>query len=153
MAWRQGAVKMFNVLTIAREYGSGGSDIGRKVAELLGWECLDKRIIERVAAMGKVEPAWAAQADEHAIAWWQRVMKSFRQGGPEFYVGEGSELAVDRDTVQVFTASIIQEAARVGNCVIIGRSAQCILRHYPNVLRMLVYAPLSEKIARMKIRR
>ncbi|MGA2171224.1 MAG: cytidylate kinase-like family protein [Terracidiphilus sp.] len=143
---------MFNVLTIAREYGSGGSDIGRKVAELLGWECLDKQIIERVAAMGKVEPAWAAQADEHAIAWWERVMKSFRQGGPESYIGEGSELGVDRDTVQIFTARIIQEAAKVGNCVIIGRSAQCVLRHHPHVLRMLVYAPLNEKVARMKLR-
>jgi cytidylate kinase len=143
---------MFNVLTIAREYGSGGSDIGRKVAELLGWECLDKQIIERVAAMGKVDHAWAAQADEHAIAWWQRVMKSFRQGGPEAYVGQGSELAVDRDTVQIFTAKIIQEAANVGNCVIIGRSAQCVLRRHPHVLRMLVYAPLCEKVERMKLR-
>jgi cytidylate kinase len=143
---------MFNVLTIAREYGSGGSDIGRKVAELLGWECMDKQIIERVAAMGKVDPAWAAQADEHAIAWWERVMKSFRQGGPESYAGEGAELAVDRDTVQIFTANVIQEAAKVGNCVIIGRSAQCILRRHPHVLRMLVYAPLNEKIARMKLR-
>jgi cytidylate kinase len=143
---------MFNVLTIAREYGSGGSDIGRKVAELLGWECMDKQIIERVAAMGKVDHAWVAQADEHAIAWWERVMKSFRQGGPESYVGEGSGLAVDRDTVQIFTANIIQEAAKVGNCVIIGRSAQCVLRRHPHVLRMLVYAPLADKIKRMKLR-
>jgi cytidylate kinase len=143
---------MFNVLTIAREYGSGGSDIGRKVAELLGWECMDKQIIERIAAMGKVDHAWAARADEHAIAWWERVMKSFRQGGPESYTGEGAELAVDRDTVQIFTASIIQEAAKVGNCVIIGRGAQCVLRRHPHVLRMLVYAPLNEKIARMKLR-
>ena len=37
---------MFNVVTIAREYGSGGSDIGRKVAEQLGWMCVDKQIIE-----------------------------------------------------------------------------------------------------------
>ena len=66
--------------------------------------------------------------------------------------GMGSELAVDRDTVQVFTANIIQEAAKVGNCVIIGRSAQCVLRRHPHVLRMLVYAPLNEKIARMKLR-
>jgi len=143
---------MFNVLTIAREYGSGGSDIGRKVAEILGWECIDKQIIEQVAAMGKVDPSWAAQADEHAIAWWERVMKSFRQGTPETYAGEGSDLAVDRDTVQIFTASIIQQAANVGNCVIIGRSAQCVLRRHPHVLRMLVYAPLNEKIARMKLR-
>jgi len=143
---------MFNVLTIAREYGSGGSDIGRKVAEVLGWECLDKQIIERVAAMGEVDRNWAEQADEHAIAWWERVMKSFRQGGLESYVGERANLGVDRDTVQVFTASIIQEAAKIGNCVIIGRSAQCVLQRHSRVLRMLVYAPLKEKLGRMKLR-
>ncbi len=143
---------MFNVLTIAREYGSGGSEIGRKVAELLGWECLDKQIIERAAAMGEMDSAWAAQADEHASAWWERVMKSFWQGGPDSYVGEGAKFGVDRDTVQEFTASIIQEAAKVGNCDIIGRSAQCVLRRHTNVFRMLVYAPLREKLVRMKLR-
>ncbi len=143
---------MFNVLTIAREYGSGGSEIGRKVAELLGWECLDKQIIERAAAMGEIDSDWAAQADEHASAWWERVMNSFRQGGPDLYVGEGTMHGVDRDTVQQFTASIIQEAAKVGNCVIIGRSAQCVLRRHSNVFRMLVYAPLREKLLRMKLR-
>ena len=143
---------MFNVLTIAREYGSGGSEIGRKVAELLGWECLDKQIIERAAAMGEIDSIWAAQADEHASAWWERVMKSFRKGGPDSYVGEGTKFGVDRDTVQEFTASIIQEAAKIGNCVIIGRSAQCVLRRHPNVLRVLVYAPLREKLVRMKLR-
>jgi len=142
----------FNVLTIAREYGSGGSDIGRRVAELLGWKCVDKQIIERVSAMGKVDPEWAEQADEHAIAWWERVMKSFRQGGPELFVGEGPEIGVDRDMLQQFTASVIQEAAKVGKCVIIGRSSGCVLRHDPHVLRVLVYAPLAEKLKRMKLR-
>jgi len=143
---------MFNVLTIAREYGSGGSEIGHKVAELLGWECLDKQIIERVAAKGKMDSAWAVKADEHAIQWWQRLLKGFRQGGFESYVGEGIDHGVDRDTVQSFTAGIIQEAAKIGNCVIIGRSAQCILRRHSNVFRMLVYAPLKEKLVRMKLR-
>jgi cytidylate kinase len=143
---------MFNVLTIAREYGSGGSDIGRKVAELLGWECVDKQIIERVAAMGKVDPSWAEQADEHVSGWWERVLKSFRQGGPESYVGEGPELGVDRDTLQQFTASVIEGAAKEGKCVIVGRSSGCVLRHHPHVLRVMVYAPLGEKIARMKLR-
>jgi len=145
---------MFNVLTIAREYGSGGSDIGRKVAEILGWECIDKQIIERVAAMGKVDPAWAEKADEHAGAWWERVMKSFSQGVPEYYAGpgDGSEPVVDRDTLQQFTAKVIHEAAKMGNCVIIGRSSGCVLRCDPHVLRVLVYAPIAEKIARMKLR-
>jgi cytidylate kinase len=141
---------MLNVVTIAREYGSGGADIGRKVAELMGWECLDKQIIERVAAMGKVDTSWAAKEDEHASAWWEKVMKSFSRGGPESFIGPGS--VVDHDTLQQITADVIREAAKVGNCVIIGRSAQCILHHAPHVLRVLVYAPLAEKIKRMKLR-
>lgn len=79
-------------------------------------------------------------------------MKGFRQGGLHSYVGEGPELGVDRDTLQQFTASVIQEAAKVGNCVIIGRSAGCVLRDHPHVLRVMVYAPLAEKIKRMKLR-
>ena len=143
---------MFNVVTIAREYGSGGSDIGRKVAELLGWVCVDKQIIERVSAIGKVEPSWAEKADEHASAWWERVMKSFRKGGPESYVGEGPEFGLDHDSLQQFTSIVIEGAAKEGRCVIIGRSSQCVLRHRANVLHVLVFAPPAEKIARMKLR-
>ena len=143
---------MFNVVTIAREYGSGGADIGRKAAELLGWVCVDKQIIEQVASMGEVDPAWAEKADEHVSAWWERVMKSFRQGGPESYVGEGPEFGVDRDTLQQFTAYVIERAARESHCVIIGRSAQCVLQHHPQVLHVLVYGPLAEKVVRMKLR-
>jgi cytidylate kinase len=143
---------VFNVVTIAREYGSGGSDIGRKVAELLGWTCVDKQIIGRVSAIGRVDPSWAEKADEHASAWWERVMKSFRNGGPESYVGEGPEFGVDRDSLQQFTSSVIEGAAREGKCVIIGRSSQCVLRHRANVLHVLVFAPPAEKVARMKLR-
>jgi cytidylate kinase len=143
---------MFNVVTIAREYGSGGADIGRKVAELLGWVCVDKEIIERVATMGKVDPAWAERADEHVSAWWERVMKSFRLGGPESFVGEGPEFGVDRDTLQQFTANVIERAAKEGQCVIIGRSGQCVLQRHPQVLHVLVYGPLAEKVLRMNLR-
>jgi cytidylate kinase len=143
---------MFNIVTIAREYGSGGADIGRRVAELLGWELMDKQIIERVAAMGKVDRSWAEKADEQSCAWWERVLASFRYGGPEVYVGENADTGVNRDTLQQFTARVIEEAGKVGNCVIIGRSSQCVLRYEPRALHVLVYAPMTEKIERMKHR-
>lgn len=143
---------MFNVLTIAREYGSGGADIGSKVAELLNWEYVDKQIVERVAAREKVDPAWVAREDERSIGWWERVMSSFRHGGPDYYVGEIGESGLDHDELQQFTAGVIQEAAKVGKCVIIGRGSQCVLRRDPHVLKVLVYAPLAERVARMKLR-
>jgi cytidylate kinase len=54
--------------------------------------------------------------------------------------------------MQQFTAKVIQEAAKAGNCVIIGRSSGCVLRQNPRVLRLMVYAPLKEKLQRMKLR-
>src|ERR1035438_5972166 len=141
---------MFNIVTIAREYGSGGAGIGRKVAERLGWEFVDKQIIERVAAIGKIDREWAEEADEQSSAWWERVLAGFRHGGPEVYVGEIADTGVDRDSLQQFTAHVVEEAGKTGNCVIIGRGGQCILRNHPQVLHVLVYAPVSEKVERMR---
>lgn len=143
---------MFNIVTIAREYGSGGAEVGRRVAEMLGWELVDKQIIERVAAMGKVDPAWAAEADEQSSAWWERVLDGFRHGGPEVYVGSIADTGVDRDSLQQFTVRVIEEAGKTGRCVIVGRSSQCVLRKEPRALHVQVYAPLNEKLERMKHR-
>jgi len=143
---------MFNVVTIAREYGSGGAEIGRRAAEMLGWALVDKQIIERVATIGKIDRTWAEQADEQSCGWWERVLSGFRHGGPEVYVGGVADTGVDRDSLQQFTARVIEEAGKTGNCVIVGRSSQCVLRRLPTALHVLVYAPLNEKLERMKHR-
>jgi cytidylate kinase len=61
-------------------------------------------------------------------------------------------LPVDYDLMQKTTASFIQQAADTGKCVIIGRSSQCILRRHPHVLHAAIYAPITEKLERMKLR-
>ncbi len=143
---------MFNAVTIAREYGSGGAEVGRRVAERLGWEFVDRQIIERVAAMCKIDRTWAERADEQTCAWWERVLNGFRHGGPEVYVGGVADTGVDRDSLQQFTARVIEEAGKRGNCVIIGRGSQCVLRKNPQALHVVVFAPLKEKIERVRHR-
>jgi cytidylate kinase len=143
---------MFKVVTIAREYGSGGAEIGRRAAEMLGWALVDKQIIERVAAIGKIDRTWAEEADEQSCGWWERVLSGFRHGGPEVYVGGVADTGVDRDSLQKFTARVIEEAGKAGNCVIVGRSSQCVLHREPTALHVLVYAPMQEKLERMKHR-
>jgi hypothetical protein len=140
---------MFNVVTIARDYGSGGADVGRRAAKMLGWELLDRQIIERVAAIGKIDRIWAAEADEQSQGWWEKVLAGFRYGGPALYLGGIGYMGVDRDSLQLFTARVIEEAGRTGNCVIVGRSSQCVLRNEPRALHVMVYAPLEEKLERM----
>ena len=141
---------MFSVVTIAREYGSGGCEIGRRLAEMLGWELVDRQLLERVAALGKIDPAWAQAADEQSCAWWERVLRGFRYGGPEHCTG-AFDSGVDRDELQRFTAGAIQEAGKRGRCVIVGRCAQCVLRDDPRVLHVLVWAPLQERLERLKL--
>ncbi len=139
----------FSVVTIAREYGSGGCEIGRLLAEMLGWELVDRQLLERVAALGKMDPELAGAADEQACAWWERLLRAFRCGGPEHCTG-GYNVGIDRDEMQRFTVRAIQEAAGRGRCVIVGRCAQCVLRNDPRVLRVLVWAPLEERLERLK---
>lgn len=141
---------MFNIVTIAREYGSGGAEVGRCAANMLGWELLDRQIIERVAAIGKIDQAWAEKADEQSSGWWERVLSGFRYGGSGLYLGNVWEAVVDRDLLQRFTTRVIEAAGKTGNCVIVGRSSQCVLRKNPRALHVLVYAPLEEKVERVK---
>jgi cytidylate kinase len=139
---------MFNVVTIAREYGSGGAEIGRKVAELLGWECLDKQIIERAASVEKAELCWAEEFDERSRTWWEKVMYGFEQASHTLAINS----VMDYDSVQQSTMRVIEEAAKVGNCVIIGRGSQFVLRSNPHVFHAMVYAPIAEKMDRIRIR-
>ena len=122
------------------------------VAEMLGWELVDKKIIERAAALCKVDRNWAEAADEQSCGWWERVLHGFSHGGPEVYVGGHDDVMVDRDALQRFTAKVVEEAAKAGNCVIIGRGSQCVLRNHPGVLHVMVYAPMAEKVERMRAR-
>ena len=139
----------WNVVTIAREYGSGGCEIGRLLAEMLGWELVDRQLLERVAALGRIDPESAEAGDEQPCAWWERVLRGFRCGGPEHYTG-GLNAGVDRDELQRVTARVIREAGKRGGCVIVGRCAQCVLRDQPGVLHVLVWAPLQERLERLK---
>jgi hypothetical protein len=67
-----------------------------------------------VAAIGKIDRGWAAEADEQSERWWERVLSSFRHGGPEVYVGGVADTGVDRDSLQQFTARVIGEAGKAG---------------------------------------
>jgi cytidylate kinase len=144
--------KMFNVVTIASECGSGGSDIGRSLAKRMGWMYLDMEIIARIASAGKLDPSCLEPGDANANAWWERVIHSLPKAGPVTYFDGEPGYHTDPDALQQLTASVFERAANEGNCVIMGRDAQCILRRHPHVLHVLVYAPLAERTSRMKIR-
>jgi hypothetical protein len=144
---------MFRVLTIAREYGSAGAVIGRSISEQLGWKLLDRSFIENTARAAKVDSQLAQQFDERADSWLERLSRQGLWGG----VLEGATVVsqpdlLDAETMAALARNMIEEAYRRGNCVIVGRGAQCVLRRCKDVFHAFIYAPWVERVARIRQR-
>lgn len=116
------------ILTISREYGSGGREVGRAAAEQLGYTYVDKdRIMADVRTAGPKWEQWAKNLDEHCPTIWEKYDWSFR--------GFGALLQ-----------SRILEYAAAGNAVIMGRGGNFLLRGVPAAYRIRVTAPREQRI-------
>ena len=113
----------FGVVTVAREYGSGGAAIATRLAERLGGKLLDRTRVERIAEMARGGPDVAGRLDEHVDPWTRRIGRGLRFGGFEAVAVVDGDV-VDSDRVATLSALIVQEAATVGRCVIVGRGAR-----------------------------
>jgi len=142
---------MFRVLTVAREYGSGGGVIARKIAERLGWDLLDKALVERIARIAQVDPELAQQYDEHVDSWVHRASRRGLWHGAFEGVAMVTGLEVfDAEAMAALGRDLITEAHLRGNCVIVGRGGQCVLQNQKDVLHVFIYAPWPERTARVR---
>jgi hypothetical protein len=144
---------MIRVVTISREFGSGGGAIGCLLSKRLNWKLLDASYIDEIARAAEIEPAFAERFDETTDPWFHRVVKALWQGGYEGVAsgGVGPRLA-DADTIASEWRRIILESATVGRCVIIGHGGQCLLQDRDDAFHVSVYAPLEERIDRIRQR-
>ena len=143
----------FKVLTISREYGSGGGAIARRVADKLGWYLLDQALLDAIARIAQVDPKIVRQYDEHVDVW----SKEFHQDGLRSLAVEAGLPPVDlqffdADTMAEYAQYVIASAASRGNTVIVGRGAPCVLEERPDAFHVFVYAPLAERMARVRRR-
>lgn len=143
---------MIRTITIAREYGSGGGEIAKRVAAELDWRFVDRDLIAEVARLARVAPEDAAPYDEHAASWMQRLAKSFWSGGPEGFMGGPRTEVFDADRMAELTRQVILGAAGAGECVIVGRGGQCILRGRAEAFHVFVFAPRAERVHRVRHR-
>ena len=144
---------MIRVITVAREYGSGGARVGACVAEQLGWRLLDRALIGEIAQAAQVESAIVQAYDERVGSWVDQLMRALYKGA--LFEGVSSPTAADffdGETMAAFARRVIQEAAAIGNCVIIGRGGQCILQDREDVLHVFIHAPWRERVERVRKR-
>jgi cytidylate kinase len=121
-----------NVITITREYGAGGGEVAGKLAEILGWELLDRELLHQAAEVEHVPDAELNRLDEKAITMADR----FRPHPPhQKYLHGLTEAA--------------RQAAQRGNVVLVGRGARHLLGETPNVFHLRLVAPRDWRAQRM----
>jgi cytidylate kinase len=143
---------VFNVITISREYGSGGATLAEMLARSLDWKLVDESLVAEVAKRAKVDPGVAARYDECVDPWFHRLVKGLWQGGYEGLATAVDSKTIDSEGMTKFAGEIIREASSLGQCVIVGRGAQCILRNHKNVFHVSIFGPHQQKIQRMRDR-
>jgi cytidylate kinase len=142
---------MFKVVTVAREYGSGGGIIARAVAEKLRWSLLDRALIGAVAQTAQVDADTTERYDEHVESWWHRfnragiwsaaIMAGIAPSDARFF---------DAETVAALARQVMLKAAARGGCVIVGRGAQCALQGREDVLHVFIGAPWAARVGRVR---
>jgi len=143
---------MFNVITISREYGSGGGTLAEMLSRRLGWKLVNQSLVAEVAKRAKIDPEIAARYDESIDPWFHRLVKGLWQGGYEGLATTVDTRTMDSEAMAELAGEIVREAAGLGQCVIVGRGGQCILRQRNDVFHVSVFGPQQQKIQRMRDR-
>jgi cytidylate kinase len=138
---------VIRILTIEREYGSGAAAISHALAERLGWKLWDEELTARIAGRLKCEPRLVAQHEERVDSMFYRLVKTFMRGSFEARTEANVEL-LDAENLVVLFEKVIEEIAREGNAVIVGRGAPWFLRNREDVVSVFLYAPHAEKLRR-----
>jgi cytidylate kinase len=130
---------MKKIITISREFGAGGGEIGRTLAKALNYEYYDKEIIFEAARESNVDI-------KSMLKWDEKVPMNFgfAQSLFDFYNKPLSE------KLFAIQQQVIKEIAEKGNCVIVGRNANTILKEFDYVLHVFVHANSCWRLERMK---
>ena len=133
------------VITVTRQYASGGSDVARLVAAQLAWEVIDNEFVDAVARRAGLPPDEVAQREERAPGLLERLARTLAAASPELFVPSSDAPRVEQDeaTIVQVTERVIAEAAAQGRIVLVGRGAQAVLAQRPDALHVYVVAPKS----------
>lgn len=140
---------MINIITIEREYGCGGGDIARLVAERLGWKLWDQKLTEEIARLAHCPKAVVETREEKNDPLYYRLFKSFMRGSYEGAINAPKLNLIDSETILKITRRVVEHAAEKGECVIVGRGSQQFLKTRADTLRIFLYAPREDKIRRL----
>lgn len=126
------------IITISREFGSGGRTIGKRAAEQLGIPCYDNELIQKIVEQSGFMADYVREQGEYAPSSWFAATLSSRRMGP-----------TNQDQLWIIQHNIIRDLAEKEACVIVGRCADYILRDRTDCLRVFIHSSMEHRAERI----
>lgn len=136
-----------NVILIGRQFGSGGHDIGKALAEKLGYAFYDQEIIEMTAGTTGYTPEFIQKNEEMMTSSFLYDLVN------QIYMYAQADEEAPKDKIYEAESKVVKELAEKGNCVIVGRCSDYVLRDNRNCLRVFFSAPMENRMKRVMERR
>jgi cytidylate kinase len=140
---------MFRIVTLEREFGSGGGVIASELAKQLGWKLWDQQLTCEIAKRAQVTESAVALCDERVDGRLYRLAKTFWRGSYERGMPMSAAHAFDTDRMMAMVEETMRSIAVEGNAVIVGRGAPYFLREREDTFRVFTYASRDEKVRRL----
>jgi cytidylate kinase-like protein len=141
---------MIRIITIEREFGSGGGAIAEKVAMRLGWKLWDQVLTDAIARRLDCDRRTVEEREERKDPASYRLLKAFMRGSFEGSLNAPRLKMVDADCIREVTQQILMEVAEAGNCVIVGRGSAYYLGSRRDAFHVFIYAPFEDKVRRLR---
>ena len=135
------------IVTVSRQYGSGGSEVAERVARAMGWTLYDNAVVDEVAARLRMTPSEVSAREERIPSLVERMASAMALGAPEVMPVVGDLAAVpSEERVVMMTRRVIEEAVQAGPAVLVGRGAQAMLAKRTDALHVYCYAPVEDLV-------
>ncbi|MGN1001932.1 MAG: AAA family ATPase [Oscillospiraceae bacterium] len=135
---------MNKVITVSREFGSGGRELGKRLAEILNIAYYDKEVITAISEKSSLAESYVEQiVEQHIVTYYPITIATSFASMPYDAMGQ-----INR-SIYSAQAEVLKEMATKSDCVIVGRCADHILREF-SPLNLFVYADMPSKIARCR---
>ena len=141
---------MIRVITIEREYGSGGAEIAKLVADRLGWKLWDQLLTNEIARLMGCDCRVVEEHEEKRDPLFYRLFMAFMRGSHEGSLNAPRLKIADTGCIREVAERVVKDAAQGGGCVIVGRGSAYYLQNRPDAFHVFVYAPFDEKVRRLQ---
>ncbi len=137
------------IITIGRQFGSGGREIGKYLADLLGVAYYDKELINEASKSSGLSTEYFEKADERTP---NSLLNAFSLNWLTGSGGMWGDGGLSNEYIFKFQSDVIRHLAEQQPCVIVGRCADYILRHHPRCYNIFIHAPIEDCVRRILTR-